>query len=131
MTIARLSEVPRYINKLVNSRSVLVTLMISTLDKRLSVVLFLDESKGLSALALVSNDAERERGIREFLQRRDMALLHDHLVPADAGAEPVRSLMYSLPPAPPQASQITTELFRTVYNCTDESKIRFQYYDFG
>jgi len=36
MTIARLSEVPRYIDRLVNSRSVLVTLMISTFDKRLT-----------------------------------------------------------------------------------------------
>jgi len=130
-TISRLADVPHHVARLVKSRSQFFTLMISTMDQRLSIVLSRSESEGVRALVFVSGDAERERAIRQFFQRQGTNLLQDYLLPSDAGAEPVRGLVYPLPPAPPQAAQITCELLQSVYGFTDESQIRFLYYEVG
>ena len=128
-TIGRLSEVPRHISMLVTSRSELFTLMIGTTEEALSIVRYRSESEGISALVLVTNDAERERGIRGFFERHGIEPLENFLVPPDAGSQPVRCLVYPLPAAAPDASQITTDLLRSVYGFTDESEIQFRHHE--
>ena len=127
-TLGRLSDVPRYVSMLVNSSSEQFTLMIGTADERLSIVLYRSESEGVSALVLVSSDAEREKGIREFFQRHGIKTFKDYLLPGEDGAE-ARGLMYPLPAGASHASQIIADLLGSVYVFTEASHILFRYYE--
>jgi hypothetical protein len=127
-SLGRLSDVPRHVSMLVNSSSEQFTLMIGTTDERLSIVLDRSKSKEVSALVLVGSGAEHEKGIREFFQHHGPKPFKDYLLPGEDGAE-VRGLLYPLPAGASHVSQIIADLLCSVYGFTQESEIKFRYYE--
>ena len=130
MTIGRLSEVPQHIARLLKSRSAVSMLSIGFVEQPRSIAL-LRENTLLTGVAFVRKGAENEQGIRQLLQSHGIKVVADYLLPAEAGAEPVRGVWYLLTPVLPPASEITTDLLRNVYGFSEESKVQIQYYEIG
>ena len=128
----RLSEIEKYVPMPFQSEAQTSILLLSLCDNRLTVQLSKINGTMMSALAVFEEDADRERRMREFFRRHSLqdppeSGQADRFVPG----VPVQ-VIYEVSPLQMDAttaSKLLGELFRYVCGLTDDSPLKFRYYE--
>lgn len=123
-----LSEIHHYVALVVGATSDFFTLMISTVDEGLTLLVYRQAGARLRVLMLISDGLEQEQRIREFFRCSRLTPLQEYSFAGFSPGEAARSVVYPLPSPAPEASRLTMELLRTACGLTDQSLLRFRTY---
>jgi hypothetical protein len=127
-----LSEIHKYVAMSFASVSKSVLLMLSPPDERLTVDFQYIDRKLYYVSVVFEEDADREQLMREFFIGHQLEVPQEDWTPTQFVAGVPVQLIFRIRPLPSDAaaaSQLTSALFRQVCQLSDNSELKFRYYE--
>lgn len=129
----RLSGIEKYVTMVFESRTPSFILLITPPDERFRIQADRMQDGKMRVSVMVQAGTDRERAVRSFLAYRGLQVPEDAEMPPQFIPDLPVHITYDISPLPSEASvlsRLIAGLSRDAFGLSDDSELRFRYYEF-